>query len=224
MKPDLNVLGLFAKRPDPGRVKTRLAAATSTAFAARVAEAFLLDGLDRLTTVAAGRVLAFTPPDARDYFVGVAGDRFEVLPQVEGDLGPRMAAFFSGQFQAGAAKVVLVGTDSPTVPLSFIAQAFQELDRADLVLGPATDGGYYLIGCKDSPPPIFEAIAWGTSTVLGETIARLQDTRWQLALLPPWYDVDTAADWQMLRGHLAALRRAGLDPNLPHTEALIAEG
>jgi rSAM/selenodomain-associated transferase 1 len=147
-----------------------------------------------------------------------------VLPQVEGDLGQRMAAFFSAQFQAGAAKVVLVGTDSPTLPLSFIAQAFQQLDRAELVLGPATDGGYYLIGCKEPLPPIFKGIAWGTSAVLGETVGRLPDSRWQLALLPPWYDVDTVADWQMLRGHLAALRRAGVDPGLPHTEALIAEG
>jgi glycosyltransferase A (GT-A) superfamily protein (DUF2064 family) len=88
------------------------------------------------------------------------------------------------------------------------------------VLGPATDGGYYLVGCGRRPPPIFEDVAWGGPTVLAESVARLADPAWRLALLPPWYDVDTRDDWRMLCGHLAALRRAGLDPGVPHTEAL----
>jgi glycosyltransferase A (GT-A) superfamily protein (DUF2064 family) len=132
-----------------------------------------------------------------------------------------MAAFFAGRFRAGARAVVLLGTDSPTVPLAFVEQAFGELERAHVVLGPATDGGYYLVGCAGSfVPPIFEGIAWGGNGVLGDTVRRLADPRWRLAVLPPWYDVDTLDDWRMLQGHLAALRRAGLDPGVPHTEAL----
>ena len=117
--------------------------------------------------------------------------------------------------------MVLVGTDSPTLPLVLVEQAFQELEQADVVLGPATDGGYYLVGCGRRLPPIFEGVAWSSSRTLTDTIARLADPSWRLALLPPWYDVDTGDDWQMLRGHLAAMRRAGLDPGIPHTAALL---
>ena len=77
-----------------------------------------------------------------------------------------------------------------------------------------------LVGCSRCVPPIFDRVRWGESTVLAETIARLADTSWSLALLPPWYDVDTLDDYRMLCGHLAALRCAGLDPEVPHTEAL----
>ena len=116
--------------------------------------------------------------------------------------------------------MVLVGTDSPTLPLVLIEQAFKDLERADVVLGPATDGGYYLVGCRRLPP-IFEGVAWSSSRTLADTVARLCDPGWRLALLPPWYDVDTADDWQMLRGHVAAMRRAGIDPGMPRTAALL---
>jgi rSAM/selenodomain-associated transferase 1 len=214
------ILGLFAKQPRAGHVKTRLAAAWSPEAAAAVAETFLLDTLDRLSRFAGERVLAFAPPHAHDYFQQVVRERFRLLPQAEGDLGARMAAFFAGQFADGAESVVLLGTDSPTLPFTFVEQAFRELHGADVVLGPATDGGYYLIGCARWVPSLFEAISWGTSRVLWESIGRLADSEWRLALLPPWYDVDTLDDWQMLQGHIAAQRRAGLDPAVPHTERL----
>jgi rSAM/selenodomain-associated transferase 1 len=202
-------------------VKTRLAAATSADWAARVATAFVLDTVERLAHVEAARVLAFTPPTARSYFAEISQGRFRLTPQADGDLGRRMAAFFDEQFRTGAAAVVLVGADSPTLPLPFIRQAFQELERADVVVGPSTDGGYYLIGCARSVAPLFEGMSWGTSLVLSETMASLRDPEWRLALLPPWYDVDTLDDWRMLRGHVAAQRRAGLDPSVPHTERLL---
>jgi glycosyltransferase A (GT-A) superfamily protein (DUF2064 family) len=104
--------------------------------------------------------------------------------------------------------------------LHYIEDAFEQLDRADLVLGPATDGGYYLVGSSGQLPPIFENINWGQPTVLSETISRLTKSDCRLALLPPWYDVDTLNDWRALRGHLAALRRAGIDPMAPNTEKI----
>jgi rSAM/selenodomain-associated transferase 1 len=214
-------LGLFAKQPLPGQVKTRLAAGSSPAWAAAVAEAFLHDLLGRLAGVEARRVLAFSPPAAKGYFQSVAQNRFLLRPQGDGDLGQRMAGFFAEQFRAGVKAVVLVGTDSPTLPLPFIDQAFSELERADVVLGPATDGGYYLVGCAREVPAIFEGVAWGSNQVLFETVVRLQGTAHRLALLPPWYDVDTIQDWWMLRGHVAALRRAGLDPGVPQVERLL---
>jgi rSAM/selenodomain-associated transferase 1 len=214
------ILGVFAKEPRPGQVKTRLAAETSADWAAKVAAAFLQDLLDRLTTVAATRVLAFTPASARTFFAELIRDRFLLTAQSEGDLGQRMAAFFAQQLATGAERVVLLGTDSPTVPLRLIEQAFDELERADVVIGPATDGGYYLLGCTGRVPPIFRGIAWGGSRVLLDTIALLDEGASRVAVLPPWYDVDTLSDWWALRGHLAALRRAGIDPGLPHTERI----
>ena len=154
------VLGLFAKQPIPGQVKPRLAAATSAEWAAGVATAFLLDMLDKLAIVAVRRVLAFAPEDAGPDFNRVAQDRFTLVVQTPGDLGQRMAAFFTQQFRDGAATAVLLGTDSPTVPLEFIERAFQELEHADVVLGPAADGGYYLIGCSRRLPLIFDGIVW----------------------------------------------------------------
>jgi rSAM/selenodomain-associated transferase 1 len=215
------VLGLFAKWPRAGDVKTRLAADSSTEWAAEVASAFLHDLVDRLAAVQAHRVLAFTPSAAEAAFADLARGRYALAPQAEGDLGRRLAAFFSEQFRAGARSVVVLGTDSPTLPLAIVEQAFAELQRADVVLGPATDGGYYLIGCAGRLPPVFEDIAWGTSSALLDTVRRLAASACRLAVLSPWYDVDALDDWRMLEGHVAALRRAGLDPGVPHTERLM---
>jgi rSAM/selenodomain-associated transferase 1 len=214
------VLGLFAKRPDPGRVKTRLAARASPEWAARVADAFLRDTVARLGGIGDRRVLAFAPDDAHPFFAGLVGDRFALRPQAEGDLGRRLSTFIAGELEAGAGAVVVVGTDSPTLPPALVEQAFRELGRADVVLGPATDGGYYLLGSAGRLPPLFDGVAWGGGRVLADTVARLADPGWRLAVLPPWYDVDTLDDWWALCGHLAALRRAGIDPGVPLTELL----
>jgi rSAM/selenodomain-associated transferase 1 len=201
-------------------------------WAARVAAAFLLDTVERLARIDAVRVLAFTPWNAHDYFAAISQGRFHLTSQTDGDLGQRMAAFFVEQFRAGGTAAVLVGNDSPTLPLPFIKQAFDELESADVVIGPSTDGGYYLIGCarratqslpRRLVPSLFERIRWSTSMVLADTMAILRDRDWRLALLPPWYDVDTLDDWRMLAGHLAAQRQAGLDPDVPHTERLVQE-
>jgi rSAM/selenodomain-associated transferase 1 len=222
MPPTDRVLGLFAKWPTPGTVKTRLAP-HDAAWGARVAEAFLLDSLHRLAVVEARRVLAFAPAERAADFAVLASARFALAPQAEGNLGHRLAAFFVLQFHTAARAVVVVGTDSPTLPVAYLERAFTELETADVVLGPATDGGYYLVGCRPEHPPLFERIAWSSGRVLTDTLANLTDPHWRLALLPPWYDVDTADDWDMLRGHVAALRRAGVDPEVPHTEALLGE-
>src|SRR6266571_284397 len=106
----VRVLGLMAKQPLPGLVKTRLATETSPEFAARVAEAFLSDSLDRLATIEARRVLAFAPREAESYFSNLVRGRFLLTPQVEGDLGRRMAAFFEEQFsRAGQEQFSRVG-------------------------------------------------------------------------------------------------------------------
>ena len=131
-----------------------------------------------------------------------------------------MANFFDTVFKQASARAVLLGTDSPTLPLSFISNAFEQLENVDLVLGPAMDGGYYLIGLSGRVPPIFQDMNWSRPDVLATTVERLRGSSYRLGLLPPWYDIDTLDDWQMLCGHLSALRRAGVDPKVPHTEKL----
>jgi rSAM/selenodomain-associated transferase 1 len=214
------VLGLFAKWPEPGRVKTRLAADTSPMWAAAVALAFLQDLTERLNGVAARRLLAFAPADAEPLFADLVRGHFGLVPQADGDLGRRLSVFMAQQLAAGAGSVVVLGSDSPTVPPAYVEQAFAALEQADVILGPATDGGYYLIGCARWLPSVFDGIAWGGPMVLAETIARVAESSGRLALLPPWYDVDTLDDWRMLRGHVAAMRLAGIDPGVPHIEAL----
>jgi len=227
--PEGAVLGVFAKRPDPGQVKTRLATALGDDFAAKVAEAMTLDiadlwGSDRILAEGGRRVLAFTPDDAGPWFDARVGDAWSLVPQVGEDLGTRMRSFFADEFEDGATRVVLIGADSPTIDPSIIVSAFLTLEHRDVVIGPSSDGGYYLIGCRVSVPPIFDGINWSTPDVLSQTIDAIRDTGRSLGVLPPWYDVDTPDDWRTLRGHVRALRRAGVDPGLPRVETLARDG
>jgi uncharacterized protein len=214
------ILGVFAKRPLPGMVKTRLAAETSPHFAAQLAEAMLRDTLRRVCSVNARRILAFSPRHEQAAFDEWADGSFELFPQIEGDLGARMADFFAQQL-LHAERVVLVGTDSPTLPLEYIERAFEALRRADVVIGPACDGGYYLIGCREFvPSAIFQGVAWGESSVLGQTVDRLP-VGCRLELLPTWYDVDTVQDLDVMMSHVRALLRAGVPLELPRLGALL---
>src|SRR5437773_5455309 len=195
-QPFHRVLGVLATQPLPGLVKTRLAAETSPQWAARVSAAFLTDSLDRLAGIDAHRILVYAPREAEEFFSGLARGRFTLMPQAEGDLGQRMAAFFFGagvpklefgnetnfrnEARGSAIKAVLVGLDSPTLPLSYIEEAFAKLEQADVILGPATDGGYYLLGCAGRVPPIFENITWSGPTVLEETVTLLKRIEWRL--------------------------------------------
>lgn len=216
-------LALFAKQPIPGRVKTRLAPATSPEWAAALGEAFLLDALDSCQSFAGRRVLVFDPPEAQEYFDRITVGRYALVPQASGDLGARLVALMQSEFAGGSAAVVVAGTDSPTLPMARILQAVDELKRADVVLGPTMDGGYYLVGCTRLLPELFTGIAWSTNRVFGDTVAQVAETGSKLALLPPWYDVDTLDDVRMLHGHLAAMRLAGIERLPLRTDALLRQ-
>jgi rSAM/selenodomain-associated transferase 1 len=221
------VLGIFGKKPEPGRVKTRLAGSLGDDQAAAIAEAMLFDTIETWSSEAVlapggRRVLVYAPSDAGPWFDPLVPGCFALQPQAEGGLGERMKAFLSGEIEDGAERVVLIGADSPTLDPTIVISAFLCLDSRDVVLGPATDGGYYLVGARGAVPPIFEGIDFSTSVVLGQTIDRLKDTGLSLAVLPPWYDVDTLDDFRMLAGHVRALRRAGLSPGLPRVERALS--
>ena len=118
------------------------------------------------------------------------------LVQQGRDLGERMSNAFALTFESGRDKVVLIGTDCPTLQNLHLLQAFEALNHSDLVLGPATDGGYYLIGMKSSAAYLFEGIAWSTSQVLSQTLHVASQQGLIVTLLPELDDIDTQEDWQ----------------------------
>jgi hypothetical protein len=236
-------LVVFARAPVPGQVKTRLfrgqgvpspplpmppvgpeeAAALHRAFVADVLRCGAAAGL-----FSRRRLYVAGDPDHPFLREAAAASGFLLRPQGEGDLGQRMHAALVAELAAGAAAAVLIATDSPTLPPELLRQAGASLRAAApgpaVVIGPAADGGYYLIGVTRPCPSLFieDPIAWGTNQVLPATLARLARLRAEGAaveLLPFFYDVDTPADLLLLRSHLALLP----EDAAPHTLRALRE-
>ena len=187
---------MFLKAPRPGQVKTRLAAEIGAGEAARVYRA-LAERVLAQTALQAGdayrRLIFFSPADARDEIAAWLPG--EVLVAQDGaDLGQRIDAAFAHAFEGGATRVVLIGTDVPRLAREHVRQALAALESSPLVLGPATDGGYYLIALRARQPELFQGIAWSTDTVRAATLERAAALGLNVHLLEPLRDVDTAAD------------------------------
>jgi rSAM/selenodomain-associated transferase 1 len=215
--------GMFVRFPERGRVKTRLAAEIGDDLAQQVYIAFLQDLVARFRDLRARRVLAFTPntEQARSYFQNLGQGLFELWPQPEGTLGQRLEAFFES---CGPAPTVLIGSDSPTLNRDDVEQALLRLSEVDCVLGPATDGGVYLIGLRNhAHAQILRQVEWSTSRVLDQLVSGCQRRSLTLQSLPLWYDIDTLDDLHFLRGHLQILRQAQpeLRDTLFHTRNVI---
>ena len=224
----MKTLGMFAKQPVPGRVKTRLAQCWGADRAAQLYEAMLLDLCDRVSSVADRRVIAYAPDDTatRTWFRDHSPRAFGLWPQSTGDLGQRIVGFFAAHRRDRESRVVLIGSDSPSLPVEVIDDALARLEHHDCVIGPAADGGYYLIGLSGRAAKwnaLFESIPWSTSKVLIATVRRIQEQGLSLALLPVWYDVDSLDDVRTLFGHVQAQRMAGQRSELFRTESLLAE-
>jgi rSAM/selenodomain-associated transferase 1 len=200
-------LGVFAKYWQPGRVKTRLAAAIGDESAAQLHRLFLRALLRRLEPLGYRHVLAFTPVERRDLFAAIGGEQWDLQSQGDGDLGERMHRFLANEVSAGAGRVVVLGSDSPSLPLHYVTEAFEQLRRVPVVLGPSDDGGYYLVGIASASgiPAIFDGISWGTPNVWQSTVERLRAAGIEYAELPRWYDVDQLPDLLRLRDELASV-------------------
>ena len=151
MNSSVNHLGLFAKFWEPGRVKTRLAATLGNQLACELYEIFLFHLLNSIAPVSDHTTVVFSPPDREADFRAAIAPDWMLEPQSEGDLGDRMRNFFAGQFSKDVPtkqklKVVVIGADCPQLSVTEIQTAFDELDNNDVVIGPSTDGGYYLLG------------------------------------------------------------------------------
>jgi hypothetical protein len=185
---------VYAKRPLPGYAKTRLGAAIGAEQAAgvyaRLLYTYLLDLLRADLPDTRIELAVACPADVP--FFADAFPELAVRPQVQGDLGQRMAASFAQAFAQGADAVVLTGSDIPGLDCHLVQAAFDALETAPVVLGPAADGGYYLIGLRAPGAPLFDGIEWGTDQVLAQTEALIQARGISAIYLPEQFDVDTA--------------------------------
>ena len=191
---------VFARLPELGSVKTRLAADVGEARALAVYEAMLRDVMrgigssDEQTEI---EVLWAPTPIANGERLRAAFGHHSMAMQTGAHLGDRLSMAFSERFFFHRTdKILAIGVDDPTLTRELIDHAFALLDSCEWVVGPATDGGYYLIGCRalSFDVSVFEGIEWGTASVLAATLAKIHALKATVALLPERSDIDTGAD------------------------------
>ena len=190
-----SLFGLLAKFPEPGTVKTRLA----REIGARPAAGIYRSIAERvfINTLPEGpgfeRVVFYSPVDALSRFEEwLPGERF--LPQSGGDIGEIMIKAIQDLFDLGASKAVIAGVDIPGLRREIVRDAFLKLDISDVVIGPATDGGYYLIGMKAASPGCFRNISWSTAQVFDETIRNIRELGLKYSTVEVLSDVDRIED------------------------------
>lgn len=185
---------VFAKAPREGQVKTRLAADIGAAEALRIYRQLGRGVVDRLRRAGRPITVYFTPSDGESDVRSWLGDAdLAFRPQADGDLGQRMAAAFT-EVLTTAAAACIVGTDVPGVDETSIERAFADLTDNDVVIGPAEDGGYYLLALRQIRTELFDSIPWSTETVCAETISRARDLGLVVGHIPVLADVDRGAD------------------------------
>ena len=238
----------MAKYWIPGNVKTRLAEAVGIETAAQLHRRFVIHLCQTLAEIADRRELVVTPPTKLEMMQAAVADGWQGVPQSQGDLGARMLAWFqsvgreaenaldsptlNARSPADRPRAILIGADCPLLKGAEIQQAFDLLKHHDVVLGPATDGGYYLIGLRLKwPMPtsreqtiahLFHEIPWGTDRVLALTRRRIEQMELSLALLQEKSDVDHLDDLHHLREQLRFARPVQQDA-LPSPDAILAD-
>jgi hypothetical protein len=202
---------VFVRAPERGRVKTRLAAEIGDGAALRVYRRLAEHAVEQARALgpAAALRVHHTPADAGAAVRAWLGGGATYLPQADADLGGRMRAAFQAAFDAGFRRVVIVGSDLPALSADVLRRAFALLDGHRCVLGPAADGGYWLLGMREMIGGVFDGVPWSTGGVLAATRARLAEAGITPALLETLADVDTAADlpagWREWAGETEAV-------------------
>jgi rSAM/selenodomain-associated transferase 1 len=192
---------LFVRYPEAGRVKTRLIPRLGPEGAARVyrrmAEAVAKE-VEALERPGLARLALVEPAERLEEVSRWLGPGFAALPQVEGDLGKRLQAGFAHAFAGGSERVAAIGADCLDLSRGILEEAFDRLRGCDAVLGPALDGGYYLIGLARPMPELFREMAWSTAGVLQATLERIGRAGARASLLPALRDLDTPEDLEAL--------------------------
>jgi rSAM/selenodomain-associated transferase 1 len=196
-------LAAMAKVPVRGEVKTRLCPPLTLAQAAKLGRCLVADRVEQLGAVPrADRLVAFWPPEREPEARALVPAGLRLVSQHGADLGARMGRLLSDLLAEGYAGAIVVGTDTPTLPTAYLEEACAQLrsGAADVTVGPAEDGGYYLIGLRVTAPELFTDMPWGGGTVYAETLARARARGRRVAVLPSWFDVDRPADLMRLTG------------------------
>jgi uncharacterized protein len=196
MSEDVCALAIMAKASIAGTVKTRLVPPLTYEEAAELNTCCLIDVATNIMAAATSEPIrgfaAYAPLGAEAFFADVLPDGFELLPPKEPTIGPSLRHAARDLLAAGYGSVCLVNADSPTLPTAILTEAVRRLRQPGdrLVLGPAADGGYYLIGLKNFHERLFEEIDWSTDRVYQQTLTRAREINLPVAALPEWYDVD----------------------------------
>ena len=201
---------IFVKAPLPGTVKTRLQKDLGRDETVRVYKSFITE----ITSQYAGmrgfdRLLGCAPAKDHEFLKEIAEkNKMKTFDQRGSDLGKKIVNAFRDYFKKGYTRVILIGSDSPTIPKEFIRKAFRALEKNDFVVGPCCDGGMYLVGArKKIESRLFQNIPWDTSDVLNMVLEKLYRYKIQFSMLPFWYDVDNIDDFKFLKLHLRYLKK-----------------
>ncbi len=202
--PSRNAILIFLKHPEPGKVKTRLAATVGAERAAAIYRLLAREVFQRLPQDAE-IIVMFDPPEReaeiRAWIHSIQPSHAtQFVAQRGPGLGERLNHAFAQALAQGFQKVAAIGTDCIDLTPSLFAETWQALDQHDCVLGPAEDGGYYLIAMKALQVPVFEDIAWSTPSVYAQTLARLHEANLSFVSLPMLPDVDNESDWLAVSG------------------------
>jgi rSAM/selenodomain-associated transferase 1 len=201
-------IAVMAKASAPGNTKTRLVPPLTFDEAARCNTAFLRDVADNILAASAqasiAGYVAFGPPESKPFFQANLPDEIKLIEAWYPSLGDCLFSALVQLFERGHGSAALLNADSPTLPTSLLAETANVLAQPDdrIVLGPAHDGGYYLLGAKRAHHRLFEDIAWSTEQVARQTLARADELGLPVHLLPTWYDVDDIGTLRMLHGEL----------------------
>ncbi len=222
---ELCALAVMTKAPRAGQVKTRLQPPLTPEEAAQLNVCFLRDTAAAIRSALCSDAIGvgvYTPVGSEAAYSDIMPPEFQLLPQRGDGFGERLAFAIEDLFRCGFSSVCLIDSDSPTVSSEIYAQAVSWLARSGdrVVLGPADDGGYYLIGLKQDHSELFDGIDWSTERVLGQTIERAKQLKIEVALLPNGYDVDDRASLNRLCTDLLDDRASA---NVaPHTRQFLA--
>jgi rSAM/selenodomain-associated transferase 1 len=191
---------VFVKLPEAGKVKARLSTDLNEDTVCRLYKFFVLDLLDTLRKLRHTFRICFYPADAEAEMADWLGRDLFYIPQAGKDLGERMKNAFIHTFSQGYSEVLLIGSDIPDLPGPLIEEAFEGLKNNEVVIGPAFDGGYYLIGFRKNTflPGIFQGMHWGTDTVFAKTMEIFKRNRCRVHALTKWRDVDRLDDLRAL--------------------------